>query len=142
MTGREYLNQGYRLKQRIRLQKQKIEELRELSRSISSPGFGEHYNASKNVDAPFEKVLLKIFAQEAEQAKILDILLTLEEEMTKVIDTVEDIDLRMVLHYRYLCNWTWSRIGDELGWDERTIRRWHNKALSQVRLPEKITEIK
>lgn len=136
MTVKEYLNQGYRLEHRIKLHKTELEELRELSASISSPGFEEHYNATKNTDAPFEKVLFKIMEMEREQAAMLGKLLTFKQELISVINAVEDKDERLVLHYRYICNRTWVDIGDLLGWDERTIRRLHNKALSHVVLPE------
>lgn len=136
MTAKEYLNQGYRLEHRIKLHKTELEELRELSVSVSSPGFEEHYSATKNTDAPFEKVLFKIMEMEHEQAAMLEKLLTFKQELVSVINAVEDKDEQLVLHYRYICNRTWADIGDLLGWDERTIRRLHNRALSHVEIPK------
>ena len=52
MTAKEYLNQAYRLEQRIRLLKDNIEETRALSGSISSPGFEQHYNPNRPTEAP------------------------------------------------------------------------------------------
>jgi DNA-directed RNA polymerase specialized sigma subunit len=52
-----------------------------------------------------------------------------------------NMDERLVLTYRYLKNYTWTRIGDELYADERTIRRWHDRALSHVVVPENPTVI-
>jgi RNA polymerase sigma factor (sigma-70 family) len=60
----------------------------------------------------------------------------LKHELRKVIDTVSNPDERLVLRYRYIHNYTWERIGQELGADSRTIRRWHGKALTHVILPE------
>ena len=74
MTARAYLSQAYRLENRIKLIKERIEDLRELSTSVSSPGFEEHYNATKNTDAPFIRVLEKIMEYEEEyqeQCKIM-----------------------------------------------------------------------
>lgn len=141
MTVKEYLAQGYRLEHRIKLVQAEIEELRELSTSISSPGFEEHFSSSRNTDAPFEKVLLKIMELEQTYADTLSMLLAFKEELSGVINAVPDIDERLVLHYRYICNNSWVTIGEKLGWDERTIRRWHNKALSHITLPENITMI-
>lgn len=141
MTVKEYLNQGYRLEHRIKLVQAEIAELREMSTSISSPGFGEHVNSSRNTDAPYERVLIKICGLEEKLAEALEKLLDFKMELTEVIDAVDDKDLRMVLHYRYLCNLTWVQIGDALGWDAKTIRRWHNKALPKVVLPEHPTII-
>ena len=51
MTVKEYLNQAYLLDQRIHSYTIECDELREMAQSISSPGFEEHYNASKNTCA-------------------------------------------------------------------------------------------
>lgn len=136
MTVKEYLGQGYRLEHRIRMHKAEIEELKELSVSISSPGTEEHYSSTRNTAAPFEKVMLKIMEMESEHAMMLQKLLTFKQELNTVIDTLEDKDEKLVLHYRYISNLNWVQIGDRLGWDARTVRRWHDKAVSHVALPE------
>jgi DNA-directed RNA polymerase specialized sigma subunit len=136
MTVKEYLGQGYRLEHRIKLAQAEIEELREMSTSISSSGFEEHYNASKNMEAPFERVLLKIGELEDTQTAMLEKLLAFKQELMSVFTSVSNVDEQLVLHYRYLCNKSWVEIGEKLGWDERTIRRWHNKAIAHVILPE------
>ena len=58
-----------------------------------------------------------------------------------MIDSLEDKDERLVIHFRYIGNKTWVEIGDKLGWDARTVRRWHNKALAHLVLPETPTII-
>lgn len=136
MTVKEYLNQGYRLEHRIKLVQAEIEELRELSTSISSPGFEEHFSASRNTESPFERVLIKICTLQEKQAEALEKLLNFKAELISVINAVGDKDERLVLRYRYLGNKTWVEIGDLIGWDERTIRRIHNKALPHIVLPE------
>lgn len=137
MTVKEYLSQGYRLEQKIKVLTQELVELRELSMSISSPGFEEHYNATRNTDAPFVHALEKIDEREKEIADKVVALLEIKKEVSDTISKVANADLRLVLHYRYVENRSWCRIADEMGVDERTIRRWHNKALAQVRIPEK-----
>lgn len=141
MTVKDYFSQGYRLENRIRLVQEEIRELRDMAVGISSPGFEEHYNASRNTAAPFEKTLLKISELEERRVAMLERLITFKDELIRAIDTVQNMDERLVLHYRYICNWTWVQIGEELGWDERTIRRLHNKALSHVTMPESFTTL-
>ena len=68
-------------------------------------------------------------------------LISSKEEIKQVIDAVEDNDERAVLQYRYLKNYSWARIGDLLVADERTVRRWHNKALAHVVIPDNPTII-
>lgn len=139
MTSKEYLNQAYRLEQRIRLHKERLDELRDLAGSPGSPGFEEHYNPNRPTEAPFIKTLYKIMDLEEKVEGELQLLLTLQEEVQETIDRLPDMDERLVLTYRYLKNMSWSQIGDELYVDERTVRRWHNRALSHVRIPENPT---
>ena len=136
MTAKEYLSQGYRLEQRIRLVREEISNLQELAGSVSSPGFEEHYNATRNTEAPFIRTIYKIMELEDRQNSLLNQLLEFKQEMCEVIDSVDDLNERMVLYYRYIGNESWQDIGKRLFVDERTVRRWHNKALSHVVLPE------
>lgn len=136
MTAKEYLSQGYRLEQRIRLVREEIDNLQELAGSVSSPGFEEHYNATRNTEAPFIRTIYKIMELEDKQNSLLNQLLEFKQEMCDVIDSVDDLNERMVLYYRYIGNESWQDIGKRLFVDERTVRRWHNKALSHVVLPE------
>lgn len=135
MTTKQYLNQAYRLEQRIRLHKERLEELRYLLGSVGSPGFGEHYNPNRNTEAPFMNSLYKIMELEEKVSEELELLLQLQVEIQGVIDELSDMDEGLVLTYRYLKNMSWSQIGDQLYVDERTVRRWHNRALSHVKIP-------
>ncbi|HCW22790.1 MAG TPA: RNA polymerase subunit sigma-70 [Lachnospiraceae bacterium] len=136
MTPKAYLNQAYRLEQRIRLHQEELENLRMLAASVGSPGFEEHYNPNHPTDAPFVKTLNRIWEMEQKVKDELDLLLRLKKEIQSVIAKVDNTDERLILTYRYLKNYTWARIGDELYADERTIRRWHDRALSHVVVPE------
>ena len=141
MTVREYLGQAYRLQQRIRLHQEELGNLRTLAASVGSPGFEEHYSPNRPTDAPFVKTLDKIWEKEKKTNDELCLLLQLRDEIQSVIDQVENMDERLVLTYRYLKGYTWMRIGDELAADERTIRRWHDRALSHAKVPENPTII-
>lgn len=135
MTVKEYLSQGYRLEQRIKVAQREIEQLQEMAYSISSPGFEEHFNATRNTDSPYVKTIMKAMDLQDKMNQELDRLVQFKEELKTVINGVPNKDERMVLYYRYLCNETWSHIGDELGADERTVRRWHNRAIAHVTIP-------
>ena len=57
MTAKEFLNQPYELQKQIEIKKQKAKYYRMLADSVSSPGFEEHYSASRNTEAPFVRYL-------------------------------------------------------------------------------------
>ena len=141
MTSKAYLDQAYRLEKRIRLDKEELEDLRTLAASVGSPGFEEHYNPNHASEAPFVKTLERIWEMEKKVNDELCLLLQLKGEIQSVINQLDNMDERLVLTYKYLKNYTWMRIGDELAADERTIRRWHSRALSHVKVPENPTSI-
>lgn len=141
MTSKAYLDQAYRLEQRVRLDKDELEDLRTLAASVGSPGFEEHYNPNHASEAPFVKTLERIWEMEKKVNDELCLLLQLKGEMQSVINQLDNMDERLVLTYKYLKNYTWMRIGNELSADERTIRRWHSRALSHVNVPENPTII-
>ena len=136
MTAKEYLRQAYRLDQKISSDLEEVASLREMSASVSSPQLTERVQTSKNTDAPFVRALEKIIDLEEHINKEVELLMELKKEIRVVITTVEDTDERMVLKYRYVHNYTWEQIGNELHADARTDRRWHGKALQHVILPE------
>ena len=132
MTAKEYLRQAYRLDQKISSDLEEVASLREMSASVSSPQLTERVQTSKNTDAPFVRALEKIIDLEEHINKEVELLMELKKEIRVVITTVEDTDERMVLKYRYVHNYTWEQIGNELHADARTVRRWHGKALQHI----------
>jgi len=136
MKAKEYLHQAYRLDKRIQSSIEEMERLRELSTSVSSPSWGERIQTQRHTDDLFVRHLERI---EELQIKINDEvnhLVALKSEIRDVINKVTDIDERMVLRCRYVHNFTWEQIGDELNADKSTIRRWHGNALNHVVVPE------
>lgn len=136
MTAREYLGQAYRLENKIQILRRRIEELQEMRGSVSSPGFEEHYNASRNTDAPFVKTIEKIVEYEKKYEEKMRLLLDLKEQIRECIDKLDNPDEALVLEHRYIYNSSWVDIGSELYVDDRTVRRWHNKALSHFKVPD------
>ena len=111
MTAKEYLGQAYRLENKIRLQQRRIAELRELATSVSSPGFEEHYSATRNLDAPFVKTLERIMEYQEEADKRIVLLLDLREQIRTGIDEMESPDEALVIEHRYIYNMSWADIG-------------------------------
>ena len=140
MTAQQYLSQAYRLDQRVQLDQSELDNLRTLAASVGSPGFEEHYNTNHPTDAPFVKTLEKIWEMEQKISAELSQLILLKQEILMVLSKVDDVDERLVLTYRYLKNMSWTEISEELGVSDRTIRRWHERALTHVVVPETAEE--
>ena len=135
MTAQHYLSQAYRLDQRIQMDQAELDNLRALATSVGSPGFEEHYNPNHPTDASFVKTLDRIWEMEQKISEELHHLILLKQEILLVLAKVEDVDERLVLTYHYLQNMNWMEISEELGVSDRTIRRWHERALSHVVVP-------
>ena len=142
MTVKEYLGQAYLLDKRIKSDTMELEELRLMSGTISSPGFEEHYNASKNTDAPYIKTIEKIYEMEQKILEEVKLLMELKDQIRDVISQVEKPEHQMIMRYRYIHNLSWSKIGDMLCADITTVQRWHNKAIAKVVLPENAINLK
>lgn len=135
MTAWEYLNQAYRLDQRINSDIEEIARLREMARGISVSSAEEKVQATRNTDAPFVRCLEKIYDLEETVNREIDTLVDLKRQIRTVVESVPNINERIVLRYRYIHNMTWEQIGSELNVNEKTVRRWHKAALSAVVLP-------
>ena len=136
MTVKEYLHQAYRLDHRIDSDIAEMERLRGMACSVSSPGFEEHYNPNRPTDGPYVRSLEKVWELQKKVDDEIDRLVDLKEQMRGVIGAVPDIDEQLVLRYRYIHNYTWDQIGEEMHADRTTVYRWHNQGISHVRLPE------
>ena len=142
MTVKEYLGQAYLLDQRIKSDTLECEELRMMAQSISSPGFEEHYNASKNTDAPYIHTLEKLWEMEEKVMVELAQLINLKQQIQEIVRQVDKPEQQAVLKYRYIHNYTWPMIGEMLNADRVTVQRWHNKAVSKITLPENVINLK
>lgn len=142
MTVKEYLGQAYLLDQRINSYTIECEELRLMAESISSPGFEEHYNASRNTDAPYIHTVEKLWEMEEKILQEQSTLVKLKSQIREVIAQVDKPEYQTVLRYRYIHNYTWSCIAELVKADIVTVQRWHNKAISRIVLPENAINLK
>lgn len=137
MDASEYLHQAYRLDERIDLDMQELERLREMSVSISSPKFGERVDGTRNIDdASFVRCLEKISDLEDVIKAEVSLLVDLKKEIRVTIGSVTDANEQLVLRYRYLNAMTWPEIAGSMHANNSTVRRWHASALEHIVLPK------
>lgn len=137
MKAKEYLSQSYRLDQRIASNILEIERLKEMSYSVSAICYGrEVVQTTRSTEAYFVKCLSKIDELRYEIDEEVKFLVKLRKQIRDTIMKVSNTDEKMVLMYRYLHNYTWEKIAEELFADSRTVRRWHKLALENVEVPE------
>ena len=136
MTANEYLSQVYNLKRKIKYDLSRLEELRELSCSISAPAYDRVPSGTRNTEAPFVKALERIWDKEDEINRELDELERKQKEIQSVIERLTDVDERYVLLYRYMQGMKWDEISLEMHASMSTIKRWFSSGIKKIIVPK------
>jgi len=137
MNVKEYLKQGRLLDQKINFNLRRLQEMKSGLCSISSPQFkADKVQTSPDGDAPFVKALLRVEEMQEQINQEIDLLVDLRQQIDEVIHSLASENQQMLLLYRYIEDRTWEDIGNLLGVDKSTVKRWHLDALAKLRLPE------
>lgn len=136
MTVKEYLQQTDAINKHIHSLEVDLEEMRELSISVSSMRYDQErvQGGEETKNAPFVRNLEKIFEVEQKIERTKEELLYLKLEINEKIDLLESVDERALLRARYVNGKSWSEIAKQLGYCTRTIHRIHSNALQHFQL--------
>lgn len=137
MRAKEYLNQAYRLDQRIDAKIAQVAALNELAIKCTATITGMPHSPNKG-DSRMADVVGKIVDLQAEINRDIDRLVDLKREIVRVIKAVDNPEYQTLLEKRYLCFMTWEQIAVEMNYGIDNIFRLHRKALAQVIVPETI----
>jgi len=141
MTAKEYLQQAHRLDHRIESQIRELEDLKAMAGSVGSPSFEMSYNPNRPTEAPFVKVLEKLWDLEVLVAKEMEQLVELKSQIHHTINALADPDEQLVLRYCYIEDKTWDEISEVMHAGRTTVIRWHNQGLYHIEMPENPIEI-
>lgn len=132
MNPRTFLSQIRKIEHEIKIKKELFNSYEKLSLSVSSPTYGErtHFNPNANTDAPFLKWIFKKDEIEKEILHLEENLKQIKDDVLLQIETIKNIDLRMILIKHYLEGKTLEEIASMLYVSKATIKRYHRKALS------------
>lgn len=135
MTVKEYLNQAYRLEEKIEADLEEIERLKGLRFKLSGSNLKTDFvQSSKSNNAPFEKCVEKLIDLQNELCSEVEELINFKNDINHLIETIENEDEKLVLKYRYIQNLTWEEIGRKLHADRTTLYRWHKKAIEKIKV--------
>lgn len=130
MTVKEFLNQGYHAKARIRAKEERIESWRQIAESITAQirqdSIGSSLPSKKVEDCACNIVDLQNEIKEEIAA-----LVQAEREVGKFINEapLDETD-RFILELRYLNYKKWEEIAVELNYAYRWLMRRHKRAIS------------
>ena len=131
MTAKEYLNQAYRIDQRINSKVAQIASLRDLltkTNAVISDMPGNPNRDRSRVD----DIIVKIISIEDEIKTDINTLLSTKSDIMHTIKAVDEPGCQMLLELRYLCFKSWEEISEEMGYCSQHIYRIHTEALEMV----------
>ena len=131
MNAKEYLEQAYRLDQRINSKLAQKESLKCLATKSTAVIRKDPISSGSN-DSFMEDTIIKIVDMEREIDREIDQLVDLKREITWVIDQVDNLNLQVLLELRYLCYKRWPEIAEQMHYTESNVYKLHEKALQKV----------
>lgn len=129
--AREYLDQAYRLDERINSRLLQLAQLKDMATTITSHIKDICVQESHN-NHKLEDTIVKIVGQEKEIDNEIDALVELKADVRHVIDKVPNVEQRLLLEERYLCFKSWEEIAADMSYGLRWIYKLHDKALKSV----------
>lgn len=136
MTAKEFLKQAYRLNELINSDLEELQNLRELSRSVSAPVLEEKVSRTKCTDPPFEKYVIRIVDLEQQIQQEVERLIKLKSDIREAINQMKNVDEKLLLRYRYINFLNWEEICVNLNVSMRTVHRLHSSALQNLKVPK------
>ena len=140
MTAKEYLNQAYRLDQRIRSKQEQISALNDLATSCSASMTGMPRNPNKGGSRMADAVCKIVELQDSIAADMQE-LVELKAEIIATIKAVDCIEYQLILEKRYISGKSWPEIAVDLGYKMRHLYKLHDEALAAVKIPEKYSAV-
>ena len=132
MTTKEFLNQAYRIDQRINSKLEQIISLHTLATKATSALSDMPINKSES-QSKMADIIAKIVDLETEINKDIDKLVDTKKQIMSVIRKVKNPEYQTLLELRYLCFRTWEQIAVAMSYDLSWVHRLHNKALGKIK---------
>ena len=131
MNAKDYLNQAYRLDQRITSKLEQVSALRSLTQKVTASYEGEVVSHTRNVTS-LEDTIIRLMEAESELNAAIDTLVDLKRDVYATIQKVEKPEYQFLLEMRYLCFKSWVEIADQMHLEEHSVFRVHGQALKEV----------
>lgn len=123
MTAKEYLMQYRESMERTAEIETHLHELK-----VEAIRLKDHEGQSVKLDAAVAQYVDACNAQESE----LNRLAALRGEIEGTIDSVPDPKLRSLLHWRYVCGFSWEQVAVKMNYSWRRVLQLHGTALHIV----------
>ena len=132
MDIKTYLNQAYRIDQRINSKLEQIRSLRELAAKATSTLSHTTGNSGSKDVHPMESIIVKILDLEREIDMDINVLVDLKREIISLIKQIKNPEYQILLELKYLCFKTWEQIAIDMDYSIQHIFRLHNQSLRAI----------
>ena len=136
MTKKQYLKQGYRIRQEIKIQNDILLELR------------SNLDNVKGIDYSKEKLDGGLLQDDSNVVDRIDKIIEVEEIIKKKVEelkkfqtnlyleilNLKNTNEKVLLQARYILNETWEEIAERMGYSTMHIHRIHKKALENFKM--------
>ena len=133
MTTKEFLNQAYRIDQRINSKLEQIISLHALATKATS-SLSDMPVSKTESQSKMAEIIAKIVDLEAEINRDIEKLIEIKQNIVSTIKKVQNPELQTLLELRYLCFRTWEQVALEMDYSIQHIFRIHDKALKSVKI--------
>lgn len=133
MTAKQYLNQMYRLNDLILSTKEELNKLDLLIGEVSALKMSG-LPSGNDKTATFAKTVERMDNLKSTMLNEISNYVTVEEEVRGIINSVDNVDERLLLRYRYILFDSWDKIAEKLNYSDRQVHRLHSQALQRVDL--------
>ena len=133
MTSKEFLDRPYHIKKKIRYLELELDRYHTMIYSIPTPSFNAvRVDKSPSKETPNQIGLEKYYETQDKIAEKKAELERVIEEITTVIDRINNEDYKLLLKYRYIDQKNITEIANLLFISIRTAQRWHRLALEEI----------
>lgn len=134
MTAKQFLQQAYRLNEKIESHTRELEQLRRLSLSLPKMDMSKDIvSCSKKQDASYVEIIEKIVELENQITAEIDDYVDFKTQIHNAINSVEKPNENLVLRYRYIEMMSWDEIAEKMNYSNKQIRRIHYEALKSLK---------
>lgn len=142
MTAKQYLKQGYRLKELIQTHRDELAQLRSMLGSVQGVSYDKvGGGATKwNGDTAEYNLVIKCVDLEAQIQQEINSMVALMQEIHNTIERVRNNDERLVLRCKYILFLSWEETAQRMNYSDTQVRRLHGSALLSVVVPDKYAD--
>lgn len=136
MTKKQYLRQGYKIRQEIKIQRDILNELENNLDNVKSFDYSKDKLQGGLVQddtVMIEKINRIIEVKEIIREKETE-LKRIQANLYLEINRLTNTNEKILLQARYILNETWEQIAERLGYSVRQIHRVHSSALENFKI--------